>query len=302
MPEAQALQALLAQWQPRGTFDDSGAPITCGVSGGADSLALLALAAATGSPVHAIHVDHGQREGSGAEAAVVKAAASAVGATFASEAVVVEGTHNLEARLRAARYAVLGRDACTGHTADDQAETVLINLMRGSGIRGLGAMTPGSRRPILALRRSDTEEICRRLEWTPVVDPTNTQRDFVRNRVRLELIPLLCDIADKDIVPALTRSAEHHRHAAAALDDAAAKLDPTSAVEVAGAPQAVAAVALQQWIRSELDGDYPIDADAVGRVLAVARGEIIAAEVNGGHRVQRSQQRMSVVRRGSGST
>lgn len=302
MPEAHTLAALLAEWLPRCTFVDSGVPITCGVSGGADSLALLALAAATGRPVHAIHVDHGQREGSGAEADVVKAAAESVGASFASEAIEVDGSHNLEARLRAARYGVLGRDACTGHTADDQAETVLINLMRGSGIRGLGAMTPGPRRPILALRRSDTEGICRRLEWTPVTDPTNTQLTFVRNRVRLELIPLLCDIADKDIVPVLIRSADHHRNAAAALDDAAAKLDPTSAVEIAAAPQAVAAASLQHWIRSELGVDYPIDAEAVGRVLAVARGEIVAAEVNGGHRVQRSQQRLSVIRSDPGMT
>ncbi|NNC80932.1 MAG: tRNA lysidine(34) synthetase TilS [Acidimicrobiales bacterium] len=297
MPEPASLVADLAEWQPRCTFDTSGALITCAVSGGADSLALLALAAATGAPVHAVHVDHSQRAGGDTEAAIVEAAADSVGATFTSETVAVEGPHNLEARLRSARYAVLGPSACTGHTADDQAETVLINLMRGAGIRGLGAMQPGPRRPILALRRSDTERICECLGWEPVVDPTNTEPTFVRNRVRLELMPLLSDIAGRDVGPILARSADHHRHAAAALDAAASALDPTSAVDIANAPQAVAATALQEWIRRELDSDYPIDTESVERVLSVARGENVAAEVNGGHRVQRSQQRLSVVHR-----
>jgi len=258
-------------------------------------MALLALAAATGAPVHAIHVDHGQRAGGDTEAAIVEAAAASVGASFTSETVAVEGSHNLEARLRSARYVVLGRSACTGHTADDQAETVLINLMRGAGIRGLGAMQPGPRRPILALRRSDTERICEHLGWEPVVDPTNTEPTFVRNRVRHELVPLLSDIAGRDIIPLLTRSADHHREAAVVLDGVASTLDPTSAPEVADAPQAVAAMAMQKWIQREVGTDYPIGTDAIDRVLAVARGESVAAEVDGGHRIQRSKQRLTIV-------
>ncbi|MHB1854368.1 MAG: ATP-binding protein, partial [Acidimicrobiales bacterium] len=98
------------------------------MSGGADSLALLVLAVATGRAVTAFHVDHGLRPGSAAEADRVAAAAAGLGAGFRALSVEVEPGPNLEARARAARRAVLPPDASTGHTADDQAETVLLNL------------------------------------------------------------------------------------------------------------------------------------------------------------------------------
>jgi len=127
------------------------------VSGGADSLALLALAVSAGCDVTAVHVDHGQRDGAAEEAELVRSYATSIGATFEAASVSVESGPNLEARMRAARYGVLGPEGATGHTADDQAETLLINLMRGAGLVGLGAMQPGPRRPILSLRRADTE-------------------------------------------------------------------------------------------------------------------------------------------------
>ncbi|MCB1016512.1 MAG: 7-cyano-7-deazaguanine synthase, partial [Acidimicrobiales bacterium] len=95
--------------------------MTCAVSGGPDSLALLALAVAAGLEVTAVHVDHGLRPGSGREAEVVEAAAERFGARFSARRVTVVEGPNLEARARAARYAALPPDACTGHTADDQA-------------------------------------------------------------------------------------------------------------------------------------------------------------------------------------
>ena len=109
----------------------------CAVSGGADSLALLVLAVEAGCVR-----DRGPRRprpagGSAAEADVVRAAAAGLGAGFVSERVVVEPGPNLEARARAARYSVLPAGVLTGHTADDQAETVLLNLMWGAGLDGL---------------------------------------------------------------------------------------------------------------------------------------------------------------------
>ncbi len=285
-----ATSSLLA----KATFPLPGSSMRCGVSGGADSLALMALAVAAGCEVTAVHVDHGQRVGSAGEAEKVAEYAHALGAEFESHTVSVAEGSNLEARMRAARYGVLGPHAATGHTADDQAETVLINLVRGSGLTGLGAMRPGHRRPILALRRSETEEVCNDLGWSFLVDPSNADSSFQRNRIRHEVMPLLSEIAGRDVVPLLVRTASHSRDGAEILSAEAAKLDPTNAVEVASAPRAVAAIALQQWIQRESQSEYPVDAASLTRVLAVAGGEAKAAEVNGGWRVSRSRQILKV--------
>lgn len=291
---SQRLSDLWGRWGAEVTCGPSSTPLRCGVSGGADSLALMALAVASGCDVTAVHVDHGQRPGSEQEADRVARFAEEIGAEFERATVQVAPGANLEARMRAARYDVLGSEAATGHTLDDQAETVLINLMRGSGIRGLGAMQPGPRRPILALRRADTEAICETLGWKPFQDPSNTDPAFVRNRVRRELVPLLNDIAGRDVASLLVRTAAHARSAVAAIEEMAGDLDPEDARALAKAPSAVAASALQDWIQAQTGDDYPIDAASVERVLAVASGDAVAAEVSGGHRISRSAQRLRV--------
>lgn len=289
-----ALGIDFAHWLTHTTFPDSGSTLRCGVSGGADSLALMALAVAAGCDVTAVHVDHGQRPDSSGEADVVANYAKHVGAAFESHEVEVEAGSNLEARMRAERYRVLGPDAATGHTADDQAETMLINLMRGSGLMGLGAMQPGYRRPILALRRSDTEKVCDLLGWTPVNDASNNDPAFQRNRIRHEVLPLLSNVADRDVVPLLTRAAGHARDGVQVLADQAANLDPTQALDLKAAPRPVAAIALQRWIRSETNSEHPIDSASLDRVLDVVNGDALAAEVNGGWRVSRSQQTLRI--------
>ncbi|MEM8902439.1 MAG: tRNA lysidine(34) synthetase, partial [Actinomycetota bacterium] len=129
--------------------------MSCAVSGGPDSSALLVLAVAAGCDVEAIHVDHGLRPGSDREATIVAGTAERFGARVRSIRAPVEPGPNLEARARAARRAVLPDGTLLGHTADDQAETVLLALLRGAGIDGLGAMGP-RHRPILRLRRAET--------------------------------------------------------------------------------------------------------------------------------------------------
>lgn len=294
MPDVSSLAALLDEWLESSTFPPPGAALRCGVSGGADSLALLSLGVASGCEVTAVHVDHGQRPTGQREARLVEERCREIGAEFEAASVHVPAGSNLEARMRAARYGVLGSDAATGHTADDQAETVLINLLRGSGLVGLGAMQPGPRRPILGLRRSDTESICATLGWEPFEDPSNRSPRFQRNRVRHELLPLLDDIGGRDVVPLLVRSAAHARDAAAALENRAELLDPTDARALAEAPAAIAGVAVQRWIRAETGDEHPIDSAAVERILRVASGEHVAAEVVGGWRVSRSLQRLSL--------
>ena len=136
---------------------------------------------------------------------------SRLGCGFELRHVTVDSSANVEARAREARFAVLPHGVMTGHTADDQAETVLVNLIRGAGSRGLAGMTPSPAKPILALRRSETHELCAALDLEVVTDPTNESSSFQRNRIRKEIIPLLDDIAARDVVPVLTRQAEDRK-------------------------------------------------------------------------------------------
>jgi len=264
------------------------------VSGGADSLALLVLAVAAGCEVTAIHVDHGLRPGSAAEAEVVRAAAERFGASFRSVQAMVEPGPNLEARARAARYAVLPDEVLTGHTADDQAETVLLNLLRGASLDGLAGMDP-ERRPLRHLRRRETRELCAALGLEPVVDPSNTDPAFRRNRVRHEVVPLLDAVAERDVVPILARQADLLRADARLLDELAETLDPTDARAVSAAPLPLARRAIRRWLRDQGAGGgerHPPDAAAVRRILEVCRGEAVACEIGGGWRVARTRNRL----------
>ncbi len=282
----------------RCSFPPAGSALCCAVSGGADSLALMALAVASGCEVTAIHVDHGLRPGSAGEAAVVEEVAGRLGAGFASRTVEVGPGANLEERARTARYRALPPGVATGHTADDQAETVLINLLRGAGLDGLAGMRPGPRHPILGLRRSETEEVCRRVGLTPLADPSNTDPRHLRNRVRHELIPLLNDLAGRDVVPILARQAGVMAADVDFLEELSTGLDPTDAPAVSQAPVSLARRSVRRWLRGE--SAHPPGIAAVERVLRVARQEVRAAEVGGGATVRRSAGRLRIERPPSG--
>jgi len=270
--------------------------VTCAVSGGADSLALLALAVASGKDVTAVHVDHGLRPGSAREADRVRDACVLVGATFVARSVNVVAGPNVEARARAARYAVLPPDVLTGHTADDRAETMVLNLLRGAGIDGLSALRDiggpsGSvGHPLLALRRSETEAVCAVLGWIPFHDPSNDDERLLRNRIRHTVLPLLDDVAGRDLTPILARQAALLADDADFLDLLARDIDPTDAKALAAAPEVLARRAVRNW----LGRVHPPDAASVERVLAVARGEAVACELPGGASVQRTNQRISI--------
>ncbi len=207
------------------------------MSGGADSLALLVLACAAGCAVTAVHVDHGLREGTAREADVVRDAADRFGAAFRLVQVEVAPGPNLEARAREARYAALPPGVLTGHTLDDRAETMVLNLLRGAGPDGMAArLEHGARRPLLALRRSETRALCAALGLDPVDDPSNADPRFVRNRVRAEVLPLLDDVAGRDVAALLVRQARAFADDADLLDELAGALDVTDARAVASAP------------------------------------------------------------------
>lgn len=276
----------------RCNFPRRGEPLSCAVSGGPDSLALLVLAVAAGCDVTAYHVDHGLRPESGTESATVRAAADRLGARFAGVRVEVVPGANLEARARTARFSALPPDVATGHTADDQAETVLLNLSRGAGVSGLAGMRAGRRHPILRLRRAETERLVVSLGLEVVRDPTNADLSFRRNRVRHELIPLLATIADRDVAAVIARQAELIADDVELLDELSRAIDATDARQLTNAPVALARRSVRTWLRSFSDPPLPPDSSSVERVLAVARGESIACEIAGGVRVSRHRGRL----------
>ena len=280
---------------PRCDFPPRDTAIACAVSGGPDSLALLALARAAGLEATAYHVDHGLRPGSEHEADIVRAQAAALGAGFVALRVECAPGPNLEARARAARYGALPPDVATGHTADDQAETVLLNLLRGAAGDGLAGMRAGTRHPLLGLRRRETEALAHSLDLPVVHDPSNDSPAHRRNRIRHELLPLAAAIAGRDLAPVIARQARLLADESALLDALAAELDACSAAELASAPAPLARRAVRRAARAVLGGGHPLDAAATERVLAVARGESVACQLPGGGRVARSRGRLFYV-------
>jgi len=201
----------------------AGDPLVVAFSGGADSLGLLALLArlpAERRPaLEAIHVDHGLRPDSAAAAARALEAAGRLGVPARCVRVEVRGRGGLEAAARTARYRALAREAAgrpiaTAHTLDDQAETVLLRLVRGAGLRGVSGMRARARiagaqilRPLLGVRRAALHRVVRALELPVVEDPSNADRRFARNRLRAEVIPPLERLAP-GAIPAIARFAE----------------------------------------------------------------------------------------------
>ena len=275
----------------RCTFPSPGTTVDCAVSGGPDSLALLVLAVEAGLMVTAWHVDHGLRPGSDAEGERVAVGADSLGAAAVSVTVMVGDGPNLEARAREARLDALPDGVLTGHTADDQAETVLLNLLRGSGIHGSAGIGDPGRRPLLGLRRSETRAFCVACGLEPLDDPMNVDPRFVRNRIRNEVLPLLAEVSDRDPVPLLARHAGLAGEAVVLLDALIADIDPTDARTLAVLSPELARLALRGWLTGLLGGRPP-DAAAIDRVFDVAVGLVRATEVTGGLRIERSRGRL----------
>lgn len=209
------------------------------VSGGADSLALADAAAHAGRRrnvrVHAIVVDHGLQPGSAGVAEQAAETARRLGVDEATVVTVtVAGPGGPEAAARRARYAALraqlpepNRLVLLGHTRDDQAETVLLGLGRGSGARSLSGMRPLDPpwgRPLLDLSRSVTTQACAGLGVRPWSDPHNSDRRFTRVRLREEVLPLLEDVLSGGVAAALARTAAQLREDTDALDALAEEL------------------------------------------------------------------------------
>lgn len=281
----------------RCNFPSPGTAVDCAVSGGPDSLALLVLAVESGCSATAWHIDHGLRPDSHTDSGLVEEVANGLGVSVISVSVKVDPGSNLEARARQARLDALPRGVLTGHTADDQAETVILNLLRGSGIHGVAGIGDPDRRPLLDLRRSETRAFCASLGLRPIDDPMNLDPRFVRNRVRQEVLPLLAEVFSRDPVPLLVRHANRAREAAFLLDGLVDSVDPTDVANLSALPIDLARLAIRNWLIKLLDGSPP-DSASIDRVLSVVRGEIRATEVIGGLAIKRSKGRLLLVRAG----
>jgi tRNA(Ile)-lysidine synthase len=228
-------------------------------SGGQDSLALAAalafVAPRAGLRAGAVTVDHGLQPGSAGRAAQVALTLRGRGLDpVLAVAVTVDGPGGPEAAARDARYAALEKAAADtgaaavllGHTLDDQAETVLLGLARGSGPRSLAGMPPRRgifTRPLLGLRRPVTAAACAALGLQPWADPHNADRRFARVRARLDALPALEAALGPGIAEALARTAGQLRDDADVLDEIAAErgrgATPLAAGSLAALPAAV---------------------------------------------------------------
>ncbi|HET9489561.1 MAG TPA: tRNA lysidine(34) synthetase TilS [Methylomirabilota bacterium] len=210
-----------------------GETVLIALSGGADSTALLyvlaRLAPAWSLRLHALHVDHGLREGSGQEAHAVRRLGQQVGVPVEVARVTVSRHGSLEEAARTARYAALQAHAdrlgaqriALGHTADDQAETVIMRLLEGAGVRGLAAIPPVRGRiirPLIGLRRAALVAVLADAGIPWIEDPSNLDRKFLRNRIRHDLLPMLTAVHDADLVDPLCRVAHRAREVLDALE------------------------------------------------------------------------------------
>jgi tRNA(Ile)-lysidine synthase len=214
--------------------EPAGRPVLVACSGGADSLALLVAAVFEGHKqgrrVLGVTVDHGLQDGSQAQAERVVAQMAALGAdeTMTVRVDVRAAGEGPEAAAREARYAVLGEVAqrtgglvLLGHTRDDQAETVLLGLTRGSGgrsIAGMRASYDDVRRPLLDVTREQTEQACRAEGIEFWSDPHNDDPRFTRARVRHTVMPTLERELGPGVAATLARTAEQLQEDVAALD------------------------------------------------------------------------------------
>lgn len=269
-------------------------PVDVAVSGGPDSMALLVLACATGRKVTAHHVDHQLRTGSGDEADLVATAASTFGADLVRHVVQVEPGSNVEARARSARFEVLPSGVATGHTLDDRAETMILNLLRGAGSRGLSPLQLSPRHPIVTLRRSETHELCGRLGLAVVDDPSNRDPAHLRNRVRHEVLPLFDELAGRDVAAILDRQADLFADEDRFIDQAARCLDATDARAMTLADPVLARRCARLHIEQVWSVTHPPSAGVVERYLSVARGDAVAADLSDNYRVLRTNQRLRI--------
>ena len=295
-------------------------PVLVACSGGADSLGLAAALAfeARGARVRVggVVVDHGLQSGSADRARQTAVLLGDLGLDPVAVVRVAMGAGGgPEGAARSARYEALSAAAAEhdarvalGHTLDDQAETVLLGLGRGSGPRSVAGMVehrPPYWRPLLGIRRETTRRACADQELPVWDDPWNDDPAYTRVRLRTEVLPLLEEVLGSGVAPALARTAAHLREDLDALDDlAAAQLARLAAgagtgglpaQEVAQLPAALRRRVLRGWL---LVGGVPdlqaVHLTAVDALLTRWRGQG-RVDLPGGAGVVRASGRLALL-------
>ncbi len=290
-----------------------GDPLVVAVSGGPDSSALLHVLAGLSAELRlgltAVGVDHGLRPGAARELDGVEALAGSLRVPFERVIIREPPGASLQAWARGVRYRALhlaasrvgARLIATGHTADDQAETVLARLLRGGGLRGLGGIDPargdGVVRPLIDCRRAALRDYLTRSGVSFATDPTNSDLRFERSRLREQILPSL--LAEQPLaIERIAAIADEARAADRALDAAATGLlarasDPEGLLiaPLRDAPEPVALRALRRWAETK-------SARAIGRAHLVAllarlhlEGEVL---LPGGWIARRGAERLSL--------
>ena len=239
---------------------EPGNTVICAVSGGADSMALLwgmwLLKEKLGITLEAAHYNHNLRgEESHRDAEFVEKFCDFHDIRLhLAGGTVVPGGKGLEAAARDARYQFLRSlpgTIATAHTADDNAETVLIHLLRGTGLRGLGGIMPKSHRlirPMLDVTRVQVEEFLEENYIRHIEDSSNATDAYLRNRLRHHVMPLLRQ-ENPSIAAGLSAAAQRIRQDAALLEELAAELDPSDVVALRSAPAPLRRRAIERLLR-----------------------------------------------------
>jgi tRNA(Ile)-lysidine synthase len=285
-----ALESRVAAHCRRNGLLPPGAPVLAMVSGGADSICLMHLLAELhDGPVGALTVDHGLRPGSREQAAAVVAAARALGLAAHLAAPALAPGPGLQERARDARLAAARRVAreggyariATGHTASDQAETVLFRLARGTGrtgALGMAARRDDLVRPLLCLTGAETRAWCRERGIAVVRDPANEDPAYARARVRAGLLPALAEVhpgAEANVAAFAERLRDEGELLGPLLDAARARAaggDGLSAAALASEPPAMRRLLIRRLIAEAGLPAGAAAAEPVARALALLDG------------------------------
>ena len=274
--------------------------IVIGCSGGADSVGLLALAGHCKRDVVAVYVNHGLRPDSERDFEIVAAAAERFDVAAVMVKVDVDrGGSNLEARARDARFVALEQQRAQlnaptiwlAHTLDDQAETVLLAMMRGSGLAGMAGMAVRRgliERPALQLRRWEFVALCAQLGIATVDDPMNHDIRFDRVWVRNELMPTLSERAHRDIAAVLARQAGIVRSDHEYLERVAAAVLAVANGELAVELVRPLDIVIARRVMRQFIGEPPIGGKHVEAALRVVYGECTAVELPNRRTLRRS--------------
>jgi tRNA(Ile)-lysidine synthase len=262
------------------------------VSGGPDSVGMALLAWLCGISFRIHHVDHGLRPESKAEAAFVAALARLLGVPCVVHEVRVGPTRGvgLEAAAREARLGALPANAAFAHTMDDRAETVLLNICRGAGLRGAAVLRPSPRHPVVRLRRRELASVCESAGIEPLTDPSNADPRITRNRVRSHLVPFLNEVLGRDVVPAICRFSDLAAEEEEALEALTPR--PRSLRDLAEIPRVLCRRAVARLLQGE--GEYRRSLAEVERVMDVIDGKAPATELEGGVRVEMRREGLCV--------